>query len=238
MDAMHWLWLVPVLPFAGAALNGILGPRVPKSVTSFVALAAPGASLAVALAAIWQWWQSMAPEPFEQVLYAWTKAPLPIDVAFMLDPLSAVMTFVVTFVGFWIHVYSVGYMHHEKGYQRYFVYLNLFMGMMLLLVLGNNFLVTFVGWEGVGLCSYLLIGYYYRERYAAAAGRKAFLVNRIGDFAFLVGVFALVHRFGTLDYSRIQAALESNPAAAQVPYALGIPFAAFVALCLFIGATG
>jgi NADH-quinone oxidoreductase subunit L len=234
---MDLLWLVPLLPFLGAAVNGVLGPRVPRAVTTTVALAFPGASLAVALWALWEY-RLQAPAPFEQVLYPWTAGPLQIDVAFLLDPLSAVMTFVVTFVGFWIHVYSVGYMHHEAGYQRYFVYLHLFMGMMLLLVLGNNYLVTFVGWEGVGLCSYLLIGYYYQERYAAAAGRKAFLVNRIGDFAFLVGVFALIHRFGTLDYSRIQAALESNPAAAQMPYALGIPFAAFVALCLFIGATG
>jgi NADH-quinone oxidoreductase subunit L len=234
---MDSLWLVPLLPFLGAALNGVLGPRVPRAVTTAVALGAPGASLVVALLALWQY-RLQAPTPFEQVAYAWTAGPLAIDVAFLLDPLSAVMTFVVTFVGFWIHVYSVGYMHHEAGYQRYFVYLNLFMGMMLLLVLGNNYLVTFVGWEGVGLCSYLLIGYYYEQRYAAEAGRKAFLVNRIGDFAFLVGLFALIHRFGTLDYSRIQAALEANPAAAQIPYALGIPFAAFVALCLFIGATG
>jgi NADH-quinone oxidoreductase subunit L len=238
MDALNLLWLVPLLPFAGAALNGVLGPRVPKSVTTLVALAAPGASLLVALAAIWQWWHRMGPEPFERVLYAWTKAPLPIDVAFLLDPLSAVMTFVVTFVGFWIHVYSTGYMHHEKGYQRYFVYLNLFMGMMLLLVLGNNFLVTFVGWEGVGLCSYLLIGYYYDQDEPPRAGRKAFVVNRIGDFAFLVGLFAVVQRFGTLDYRKVFAAVAADPHAAQLPYALGLSFAAFVALCLFVGATG
>ena len=237
MDALNLLWLVPVLPFLGAALNGVLGPRVPKWVTTLVALAAPGASLLVALGAIWQWWAA-APTPFEQVLYAWSQAPLHIDVAFLLDPLSAVMTFVVTFVGFWIHVYSAGYMHHEKGYQRYFVYLNLFMGMMLLLVLGNNFLVTFVGWEGVGLCSYLLIGYYYDQDEPPRAGRKAFIVNRIGDFAFLVGLFALVQRFGTLDYRKIFAAVEAAPHAVQATYALGLSFAGFVALCLFIGATG
>jgi NADH-quinone oxidoreductase subunit L len=148
------------------------------------------------------------------------------------------MLFVVTFVGFWIHVYSVGYMSHEKGYQRYFVYLNLFMGMMLLLVLGNNFLVTFVGWEGVGLCSYLLIGYYYDQEVPAQAGRKAFIVNRIGDFAFLAGMFALAQRFGTLDYRRIFAAITADPHAVQTPYLLGLSFAAFVAVCLFAGATG
>src|SRR6185503_4768242 len=129
-------------------------------------------------------------------------------------------------------------MHHEKGYQRYFVYLNLFMGMMLLLVLGNNFLVTFVGWEGVGLCSYLLIGFYYDQDEPPRAGRKAFVVNRIGDFAFLVGLFALVQRFGTLDYRKIFAAVEAAPHAVQATYALGLSFAGFVALCLFIGATG
>jgi NADH-quinone oxidoreductase subunit L len=237
MTALDLLWLIPLLPFAGAALNGILGPRVPKAVTTLVALGAPGASLAVALMALWEY-SSIAPSPVEQVVYPWTAGPLNIDVAFLLDPLSAVMTFVVTFVGFLIHVYSTGYMHHERGYQRYFVYLNLFMGMMLLLILGNNYLVTFVGWEGVGLCSYLLIGYYYEGHEAPQAGRKAFIVNRIGDFAFLVGVFALIHHFGTLDYLRIQEAVEANPAGALVPYALGLPFAAFVALCLFVGATG
>jgi NADH-quinone oxidoreductase subunit L len=234
---IEYLWLVPFLPFLGAAVNGVLGPRVPRAATTAVALAAPGASLLVYLAALWEY-RSLSPAPFEQVLYPWTVGPLQIDVAFLLDPLSAVMTFVVTFVGFWIHVYSAGYMHHEKGYQRYFVYLNLFMGMMLLLVLGNNYLVTFVGWEGVGLCSYLLIGYYFDQTEPPLAGRKAFIVNRIGDFAFLVGLFALIHRFGTLDYRRIFAAVEANPAGVQDPYALGIPFAAFVALCLFIGATG
>src|SRR4029450_2888959 len=152
--------------------------------------------------AIWQW-RALAPAPFEQALYAWSLAPLRIDVAFLLDPLSAVMTFVVTFVGFWIHVYSTGYMHHEKGYQRYFVYLNLFMGMMLLLVLGNNFLVTFVGWEGVGLCSYLLIGFWYQKGTAANAGRKAFLVNRIGDWGFLLGIMGAFLAFGTLDFQGI-----------------------------------
>ena len=102
------------------------------------------------------------------------------------------MLFVVTFVGFWIHVYSVGYMGHEAGFQRFFVYLNLFMGAMLLLILGNNFLLSFVGWEGVGLCSYLLIGFYYDQEFPPYAGKKAFIVNRIGDFGFLLGLFALV----------------------------------------------
>ena len=234
---LNTLWLVPVLPFLGAALNGLLGPRVDKKITSAVALAAPGASLLVALGCLLEY-ARLAPEPFQQVLYTWTAGTLDIDVAFLLDPLSAVMTFVVTFVGFLIHVYSVGYMSHEKGYQRYFVYLNLFMGMMLLLVLGSNYLVTFVGWEGVGLCSYLLIGYYYEEPFAPQAGRKAFIVNRIGDFAFLVAMFTLVAQLGTLDYLPIVEIAEANPAAMQSEYWFGLSLAAFVALCIFVGATG
>ena len=148
------------------------------------------------------------------------------------------MVFVVTFVGFLIHVYSVGYMAHEEGYQRYFAYLNLFMGAMLLLVLGDNFLVMFVGWEGVGLCSYLLIGYYYDQEFAADAGRKAFIVNRIGDFAFLLGLFALVAQFGTLDYETIFSAVAADPHRFQEPAIAGMSVVGFVALMLFVGAMG
>ncbi len=148
------------------------------------------------------------------------------------------MLFVVTFVGFLIHVYSVGYMGHEEGYRRYFAYLNLFMWAMLLLVLGNNYLVMFVGWEGVGLCSYLLIGFYYDQLIPPAAGKKAFIVNRIGDFAFLVGLFALVAQFGTLTYAELFPRIAAEAATALAPYALGLPLAGFVALCFFIGAMG
>jgi NADH-quinone oxidoreductase subunit L len=232
------LWLVPILPLAGAAANGLLGPRVPKALTTAVGLGAPGLSLVVALGILWQYATRLAPQAVEQVLYGWTAGELAVDVAFLLDPLSAVMIFVVTFVGFLIHVYSAGYMAQEAGYQRYFVYLNLFMGAMLLLVTGNNFLVMFVGWEGVGLCSYLLIGYYYEERWVAEAGRKAFIVNRIGDFAFLVGLFAIFAAFGTLRYADVFAAVAANPGLVTGDYALGLSLASFVALCFFIGATG
>ena len=161
MHPTDLLWLIPLLPFAGSAALAVVGPRAPKALVNVIGLGAPGASLALALAVLWDYLTRLNPEPFQQVLYAWTAGEIALDVAFLLDPLSAVMTFVVTFVGFLIHVYSVGYMGHEEGYQRYFAYLNLFMGAMLLLVLGSNFLVMFVGWEGVGLCSYLLIGFYY-----------------------------------------------------------------------------
>jgi NADH-quinone oxidoreductase subunit L len=238
MHATDLLWLIPLLPFAGAAALGLVGPRAPKGVVNALALGAPGASLLVALGALADYLGRLNPEPFAQTLYAWTTGPLSLDVAFLLDPLSAVMLFVVTFVGFLIHVYSVGYMAHEEGYQRYFAYLNLFMGAMLLLVLGSNFLVMFVGWEGVGLCSYLLIGFYYQEQWPPDAGRKAFIVNRIGDFGFLVGLFALFAVFGSLDFRTIFDAVRADPSLATGPYALGLSLAGFVTLCLFIGAMG
>ncbi len=235
---MEILWLIPLLPFVGAAANGLMGPRVSRSATTAVALGAPLASLLAGLWVIWQYVASQYPEAFVQVLYPWTVGPLHVDVGFLLDPLSAVMLFVVTFVGFLIHVYSVGYMAHEEGYQRYFVYLNLFMGAMLLLILGSSYLVSFVGWEGVGLCSYLLIGYYYDQEFPPFAGMKAFIVNRIGDFAFLVGLFALVAVFGTLDYQSLFSRIAADPSSAQGVFLFGLPFASFVALCLFIGAMG
>ncbi|HVT57464.1 MAG TPA: NADH-quinone oxidoreductase subunit L [Thermoanaerobaculia bacterium] len=237
--ALAHLWLIPALPFAGAALNAALGGKAPRRLVTAVALGAPLASLLVALAAIGQYWTGAYPHAVEQICYVWSATrELPIRVAFMLDPLAAVMTFVVTFVGFLIHVYSVGYMGHEEGYRRFFAYLNLFMAAMLILVLGNNFLVSFVGWEGVGLCSYLLIGYYYDQEFPPFAGKKAFIVNRVGDCAFLIGMFALAARFHTLDYAPIFQRIAAQPGAVTQPYFAGLSFAAFVALCLFIGAMG
>jgi NADH-quinone oxidoreductase subunit L len=257
MQAIDLLWLIPALPLAGAAVNGVLAYRqaptaappvatrgIPagKAAVTAVALGAPLASLLVAAACIWQYLASgLYPRAVEQVSYAWTTGTLDglrINVAFLLDPLAAVMLFIVTFVGFLIHVYSVGYMGHDEGYARYFAYLNLFMAAMLTLVLGNNYLVMFVGWEGVGLCSYLLIGFYYDQEFPPYAGKKAFIVNRIGDFAFLIGMFALVARFGTLDFIPIFHRLAAQPALGTATYAGGLSFAAFVGLCFFIGAIG
>ncbi|GMU65760.1 MAG: NADH dehydrogenase subunit L [Acidobacteriota bacterium] len=238
MTPLGLLWLVPALPFLGAAITGLVLRNSQKSLVTAIGVGAPGLSLAVALAAIWQYATSVRPESFEQVLWSWTTGALPIDVGFRLDPLSAVMMFVVTFVGFWIHVYSVGYMGHEAGYRRYFSYLNLFMGAMLLLVLGNNLVILFVGWEGVGLCSYLLIGYYFEEKFPPFAGKKAFIVNRIGDFAFLVGMFAIWESFGTLHLATLEQRILADPSVALAPYALGLTAAGFIALCLFVGATG
>jgi len=248
-----WLWLVPVLPLAGALANGVLlRDRLGKKAVAVLACGLVGLACLLSFAAIGSYLASpeyAAREPYEQVLYDWIPAGLlgieggvfrdfTVEMGFQLDPLSAVMLFVVTFVGFWIHVYSVGYMDHEPGFQRYFAYLNLFMGAMLLLVLGNNYLVMFVGWEGVGLCSYLLIGFYYDQEFPPYAGRKAFITNRVGDFGFVIGLFALVAHFGTLDYSEIVRAIEANPALVQAPYLLGLSVAGFIGLALFIGATG
>ena len=154
-----------------------------------------------------------------------------VDVTFRLDSLSALMIAFVTFVGLLIHVYSAGYMGHDTGYGRYFAYLNLFMFSMLMLVLAGNFLLMFVGWEGVGLCSYLLIGYDYHKKFAADAGKKAFVVNRIGDFGFILGIFGIFALFGSLDFGRVFSEAAANPGA----YA---PYMTLVCLCLFLGAAG
>src|SRR5581483_5827298 len=151
------------------------------------------------------------------------------DVAFQLDPLSIVMMMVVGWVGTLIHIYSVGYMGHEPGYARYFSYLNLFLSEMLVLVMASSYLLMFVGWEGVGLCSYLLIGFFYDKDFAAAAGKKAFVVNRIGDFGFLVAMFLMFAYFGTVDFAKV-----SQTAAAGVePWLL-----TSICLLLFLGACG
>jgi NADH-quinone oxidoreductase subunit L len=250
---MKLLWLIPVLPLLGAFLNGVaLRNRLGKKGVWIVACGSVLAALFVAVLAISGYLASpgsASGAPFEQTLYEWIPAGfmglddgafanLSIEMGFLLDPLSCVMLFVVTFVGFFIHWFSVGYMDHEPGFQRYFTYLNLFMGMMLMLILGNNFLVTFVGWEGVGLCSYLLIGFYYDQEFPPFAGRKAFIVNRIGDFFFLAAMFALAGKFGSLNYEAIFGAIERAPALVEGHYVLGLSFAAFVALALFLGATG
>jgi len=251
----QFLWLVPLFPFFGAFLNGVvLRRRVSKQVAAFIACSMIALSFLVGMACVFDYLGSeegKAHQAYQNVVYEWIPAgmqpvsaeggvwrDLSISMGFQLDPLSIIMLFVVTFVGFWIHVYSIGYMHHEEGFQRFFTYLNLFMGAMLLLILGNNYLVMFVGWEGVGLCSYLLIGYYFSEEFPPFAGRKAFIVNRIGDFGFLLGLFALIATFGTLNYEKIIHAIEYDNALATGPFVLGLSVAGFVTLCLFIGAMG
>jgi len=232
------LWLIPLLPFAGAVLNACLGRKPPKALVTVINVGAPLLSLLLALGCLWEYGHGDTAQAFERAYYAWTAGPLHIDAGFRLDQLSAIMLFVVTFVGFLIHVYSVGYMAHEEGYRRYFAYLNLFMAAMLLLILGSNYLIMFVGWEGVGLCSYLLIGFYYDQEFPPYAGKKAFIVNRVGDFAFLLGMFALIARFGTLKYSEIFSKIAVDPAQVTGHTVAGITLASFVALCFFVGAMG
>ncbi len=176
------LWLIPVLPLVGAAINGLFGKRFSRQAIAAVALGFSGAAFAMAL---WLTTQTSL-LPVLENLAPWIRAgDFQVDFAFYLDQLSLVMLLVVTGVGFLIHIYSVGYMWEEGGFYRFFAYLNLFMFFMLTLVLGSNYLVMFIGWEGVGLASYLLIGFWFTKDSAASAGKKAFIVNRIGDFGFL-----------------------------------------------------
>ncbi len=228
-----YLPLIPLVPFVGFLLNGLLGPRLPKAVVSTIALVAPLISFVIVLhAALLAWTGSIALPVIEQGAPAWISVgSLHVDFGSVLDQLSLVMLLVVTGVGFLIHVYSVGYMNEEDGYWRFFAYLNLFLFFMTILVQAGNALVMFVGWEGVGLASYLLVGFWYQKESAADAGKKAFVVNRIGDFGFLIGLFLLLANFGTLTFSEISAKLADNPGMTG-----GVLTA--IALCLLIGATG
>src|SRR5271157_261156 len=197
------LWLIPILPLAGAAINGFFGKKSSRTAVSTIALVFCGAAFFWALSVAWRF--SSLPEiPHQEYLAHWIRSgSFTADFAFYLDPLSLVMLLVVTGVGFLIHIYSVGYMWDDPVYYRFFSYLNLFMFFMLTLVLANNYLVMFIGWEGVGLASYLLIGFWFTKDSAASAGKKAFIVNRIGDFGFLIGLFLLIKHFGSLNFTQV-----------------------------------
>ena len=207
-----YLWLVPLLPFTGFLINGTVGRKLPRAAVTGVALlftAIPAALVA------WLWATMKAagaPETMRVVAGPWIQiSGFHVDFAFTVDHLTLIMLGVVTGVGFLIHLYSVGYMAHEEGYWRFFAYLNLFMFFMSVLVLAESFLLLFVGWEGVGLASYLLIGFYFKKDSAANAGKKAFIVNRIGDFGFLLAMFLIVQHFGSLDFTQVFAAITANP---------------------------
>ncbi|MGH9605076.1 MAG: NADH-quinone oxidoreductase subunit L [Terracidiphilus sp.] len=236
MNGSLYLWLIPLAPFAGFLINGILGGKLPKWLVTAVGLLAPLTAFAVVVNAA-RGLLGIAPAytslPYiETFPHPWIAAgTLHIDFSLVLDQLSLVMLLIVTGVGFLIHVYSVGYMAGDKGYARYFSYLNLFIFFMTTLVLAGNVLLMFVGWEGVGLASYLLIGFWFQKDSASNAGIKAFIVNRIGDFGFLIGIFLLLATFGTLTFSEIGARLTANPG-----WQGGVLNA--IALCLLFGATG
>ncbi|HET8550241.1 MAG TPA: NADH-quinone oxidoreductase subunit L, partial [Bryobacteraceae bacterium] len=228
---MQHLWLIPVLPLAGFVVNGVLGRRFSNPLVSLIGVGASLLSflwaLKVLLATGW------GGQPHVEHYFTWfASGTFNIGVDLMLDRLTAVMLLVVTGVGTLIHIYSIGYMGHEGGYYRFFAFLNLFMFFMLVLVLAGNYLVMFVGWEGVGLCSYLLIGFYFLEKFAGDAAKKAFVVNRIGDFGFSLGIFLIFLTFGSLDFGRVFDQAKSMPA----EHGAGILTA--ICLLLFVGATG
>jgi NADH-quinone oxidoreductase subunit L len=226
------LWLIPILPLIGAAINGLFGKRFSRHGVAAVALGFCGAAFAMALWIAAQF--SSLALPHVEVLTSWLNSGgFSVDYSFSLDQLSLVMLLIVTGVGFLIHIYSVGYMWEEGGYYRFFSYLNLFMFFMLTLVLASNYLLMFVGWEGVGLASYLLIGFFFTRDSAAAAGKKAFIVNRIGDFGFLIALFLMIKHFGSLDFQKVFEGVKPYS-----PETAGVGFLTAIALLLLLGACG
>ncbi len=256
---LEHLWLIPLFPLVTAALMLFFGRRIPKNAVSVFCVGSVGLSFVYAAGAVMQ---LLAAEPehrvAQQILFEWlTPGPMQMsggtlvrfvaDWAYLLDPLSCVMVLVVTGVGFLIHVYSIGYMGHEGGYYRFFGYMNLFMFSMLTLVLANNMLLMFVGWEGVGLCSYLLIGFYFLRKSASDAGNKAFIVNRIGDAGFILGILLTAMTLGTVRFTSAGLPdVAANPgifqalnsAVAVHALAFGAPVLTAIALLLFVGAVG
>jgi NADH-quinone oxidoreductase subunit L len=227
------LWLVPLLPLAGAAINGFFGKHFSRRAVTAVALTFCGAAFAMALWIASQFSSLTLPHT-DPALAMWLRSgDFTVDFSFSLDQLSLVMLLVVTGVGFLIHIYSVGYMWEEGGYYRFFAYLNLFMFFMLTLVLASNYLLLFIGWEGVGLASYLLIGFFFLRDSAAAAGKKAFIVNRIGDFGFLIALFLIIQKFHSLDFKAVFD--QVAPLGAETA---GPGFLTAIALLLMIGACG
>ena len=227
-DLLRW---IPLIPLLASVVNLFWGRALGKKIAGGLACAAVGASFALA---VYVFWQLSATTIFHDLVYAWIESgSLQVNLSFQVDALTAVMLLVVTGIGFLIHLYSLGYMGHDEGMVRFFVYLNLFIFFMLLLVMGDNLLILFVGWEGVGLCSYLLIGFWYHDPNNTIAGNKAFIVNRIGDFGFVLGIFLLVTELGrqgiwTLDFLELQKHVQMLS-----PTTIG-----WITLLLFIGATG
>src|SRR5438309_2394033 len=251
MFFLDHIWLIPLLPAFGATMMFFFGRKLQKQAVDAVCVGVVVLAFLLACGAVWQYTgyaHDNPGKPYEKILYTWlgtdtghlnfvkkdgSPAPFQADAGFLLDPLSAIWLLFVTGVGMLIHIYSTGYMAHEGGYYRFFGYLNLFMFSMLMLILGNNYAVLFVGWEGVGLCSYLLIGFYFHRKPASDAANKAFIVNRIGDAGFLLGMFTIVWYFGTFRFTEITA-LARDP---QL-FRIGDPIITVACLLLFIGACG
>src|SRR5271166_1855219 len=246
------IWLIPLLPAFGAAVMFFFGRKLQKATVNAVCVGTIVLAFLMACGAVWQYsvWSSTQEhfhQPYEKTLYTWlgsdtghltyktqsgTPAEFRADAGFLLDPLSSIWLLFVTGVGMLIHIYSTGYMAHEGGYYRFFGYLNLFMFSMLALILANNYVLMFVGWEGVGLCSYLLIGFYFQRKSASDAANKAFIVNRIGDAGFILGMFFIAWYFGSLRY------VDVNHLARSGYFAIGDPIITAATLLLFVGACG
>jgi NADH-quinone oxidoreductase subunit L len=226
------LWLIPLLPLAGAAINGFLGKKSSRRAVSTIALFFSGAAFAMALSVALRF--SSLILPYQEFFAHWIRSgSFTADFAFYLDQLSLVILLVVTGVGFLIHIYSVGYMWDDPSYYRFFAYLNLFMFFMLTLVLANNYLLMFIGWEGVGLASYLLIGFWFTKDSAASAGKKAFIVNRVGDFGFLIALFVLIQHFGSLNFSQVFSTVQP-----MGPETAGVGLLTTIGILLMVGACG
>ena len=220
--------LIPFLPFFGFVVNGLFGKKLSKTTVGFIG---SGTLLASFLLSVVCFNQVAASGPMQHTLYNFfTVDSLRVDFGFLIDQLSVWMMLIVTGVGFLIHVYSIGYMHDDEGFYKFFAYLNLFIFSMLLLVMGDNFLMLFFGWEGVGLCSYLLIGFWYTNKEYGKAARKAFIMNRIGDLGLLLGIFLIFKIFGSLNYQEVFARISTIPMEAGI--------ATTICILLFIGAMG
>jgi len=250
MYFLDHIWLIPLFPAVGAACMFFFGRKLQKSAVNGICVGLVALAFLWASAAVWQYtgYSAANPgKPFEKVMFTWLgtgdsslsyvtngghTAQFRADAGFLLDPLSSIWLLFVTGVGMLIHIYSMGYMAHEGGYYRFFGYLNLFMFSMLTLILANNYALMFVGWEGVGLCSYLLIGFYFLRHSASTAANKAFIVNRIGDAGFLLGMFMIAWHFGTVQYTQVNAMARSGA------FSIGDPVITAACLLLFVGACG
>jgi NADH-quinone oxidoreductase subunit L len=231
---LEYLWIVPLLPLLGSAVNGLFGAKWPNKIVNGVAIGSTGLSFLAALEAVREFFES-GQVLFHKQFFIWIAAGnFHAGFDLQMDQLTVVMVLVVTGVGWLIHIYATGYMAHEGGYYRFFSYLNLFMFFMLILVLAANYVLLFVGWEGVGLASYLLIGFYFLKKSASDAGKKAFIVNRIGDFGFMLGMFLLFRTFGTLDF--VQLFAKADPWPHEMLWHFGS--ITIASLLLFMGACG
>src|SRR5919204_3531816 len=234
MFFLSHIWIIPLLPAFGAAAMFFFGRRLSKQAVDILCVGVVVVAFLFACLAVLQyvpWKNAHNGAPFETVLYTWlgsdtghltyptrngTPAEFKAEAGFLLDPLSAIWLLFVTGVGMLIHIYSTGYMAHEGGYYRFFGYLNLFMFSMLILVLGNNYTMMFVGWEGVGLCSYLLIGFYFHRHSASTAANKAFITNRVGDAGFVLGSFTIAWYFGSVRFTEVTHLARMNAGSIDV----------------------